>query len=107
MAPALELRETAGGDAMDMSQVRQCSMESCAYNANRVCHTLAITVGAHAECNTYVHGSISGGFKEAMGGVGSCLAAECKFNERLECQAPDIEVSSHGIHADCETFEKK
>ncbi len=92
---------------MDMTQISKCVMESCAYNTDGLCHTLAITVGPHAECNTYVHASSKGGFEEANGGIGACLASECKFNDRLECGAPNIDVSSHDKHADCETFEKR
>ncbi len=92
---------------MDMTQISTCNAQSCAYNMNGLCHTLAITVGPHAECNTYVHASSRGGFDDANGGIGSCLASECKFNERLECGAPRINVASHDKHADCETFLKR
>ncbi len=92
---------------MEMTQISNCDMESCTYNTGGLCHTLAIAVGPHAECNTYTHGSSKGGFNNANGGIGSCLAADCRFNERLECRAPEIDVSSHEIHADCETFEEQ
>jgi len=92
---------------MEMIGITRCDMESCAYNMAQACHTLAITVGPHAECNTYVHASARGGFDEASGGIGSCLASECKFNDRLECSAPNVDVSSHDKHADCETFQKR
>jgi hypothetical protein len=82
-------------------------MENCAYNMDGLCHTLAITVGPHAECNTYVHASSRGGFSEVIGGIGACLAADCRFNDRLECSVPEIHVSSHDKHADCEAFEKR
>jgi len=85
---------------MEMTQIGNCNMD-------RLCHTLAITVGPHALCDTYIHGSSKGGFSDANGGIGSCLAADCKFNEQLECRAPEIDVSSHDKHADCETFELK
>ena len=92
---------------MDMACISKCNMESCAYNMDGLCHTLAITVGPHAECNTYVHASSRGGFSEVSGGIGACLAADCKFNDRLECSAPEIDVSSHDKHADCDAFEKR
>jgi hypothetical protein len=47
---------------MGMAQVGKCEMGSYAYNMDGLCHTLAITVRPHAECNTYVHGSSKGGF---------------------------------------------
>jgi hypothetical protein len=64
-------------------------------------------VGPHAECNTYVHHTSRGGFLEVSGGIGACLAASCRFNDHLECRAPDVKVASNDKHADCTTFEKK
>jgi hypothetical protein len=82
-------------------------MSNCAYNKNIACHTLGITVGPHAECNTFVHASARAGFKEVKGGVGACQTAECAFNNSLECAAPDVNVSGHEKHADCTTFRAK
>lgn len=90
---------------MDITQILKCYMSNCVYNMSDLCHTLGINVGAHAECNTYNHGSGKGGFQEANGGIGACLAADCKFNEQLECRASSINVASHDRHADCETFQ--
>lgn len=92
---------------MDISQIAKCDMSSCAYNTSGLCRTLAITVGPHAECHTYNHGSSKGGFKETKGGIGACLASDCKFNDRLECAAPNVNVASHDRHADCETFQPR
>jgi hypothetical protein len=69
------------------------------------CHTLGISVGPHAECNTYLHASNRGGYPEVKGGVGSCAASSCKFNNKLECQAPRIDVNIDDKHADCQTFQ--
>ena len=90
---------------MDMTQIFKCNMSTCAYNTNNACHTLGINVGPHAECNTYTHGSSKGGFKEVRGAIGACLTSDCKFNDRLECQAPNIKVANHDRHADCDTFQ--
>ncbi len=60
---------------MEMSKILACGMSNCAYNQDHVCHTLAITVGPHAECNTFSHASPKGGFEEVNGGVGACLAS--------------------------------
>ena len=49
---------------MNMVAISNCNMSSCAYNKDACCHTLGITVGPHAECNTYVHASSRGGFSE-------------------------------------------
>lgn len=92
---------------MEMSSVRSCNVSTCAYNKKSICHTMGITVGDHAECNTYNHGSRRGGFSEVKGAVGACLASDCTFNDQLECKAPHIEVGGHSEHADCDTFASK
>ncbi len=90
---------------MEMTQIQACNMSACAYNMNDVCHTPGINVGPHAECSTYTHGSSRGGFREINGGIGACLASNCKFNNQLECNASNIDVTIHDRHADCETFQ--
>lgn len=92
---------------MKMTEISKCSMSVCAYNKEGSCHTLGITVGPHAECNTYVHHSTRGGFPEVKGGIGACLASSCKFNDKLECQAAEVSVNTDDKHADCATFETK
>lgn len=92
---------------MEMSQITTCNMSSCVYNKEKRCHTPGITVGPHAECNTFNHASAGGGFNEVNGGVGACLAAGCKFNDRLECKAPNIDVTNHDRHPDCMTFQAR
>ena len=91
---------------MKMSPVQTCKMSNCAYNRKNECTTMAINIGAHSECNTYIHGSARGGFPDARGGIGACLAAECRHNNNLECAAPGITVDNHYRHADCCTFEE-
>jgi hypothetical protein len=90
---------------MEMSKIRGCSMFTCAYNRDDMCHTAGITVGPHAECFTYVHASPLAGFPELKGIIGACQASNCKFNKNLECQAPAVDVAEHDRHADCDTFE--
>jgi hypothetical protein len=92
---------------MDMTVISECSMSNCAYNKEGSCHTLGITVGPHAECNTYVHHSTRGGFPGVQGGIGACLASSCQFNDKLECKADEVDVTSDDKHADCATFKKK
>lgn len=92
---------------MEMSSISKCNMSVCVYNQKGLCHTPGITVGPHAECNTYSYGSSKGGFTDMKGAIGACAASECKYNEMLECRAPNIDVSSHSTHADCKTFEPK
>lgn len=92
---------------MDMIQIRNCDVSVCVYNKQNMCRTFGITIGSHAECNTYTHGSRSGGFEGVRGGVGACLAADCQFNDQLECKASSINVEGHSVHADCVTFQKR
>ena len=92
---------------MNMTAISKCNMSTCAYNKDGACHTLGITVGPHAECNTYVHASSRGGFPDIKGGIGACTASNCKFNEKLECQAAQVDVAVDAKHADCKTFQMK
>jgi len=90
---------------MDMTKISNCNMSACAYNKEGKCHTIGITVGLHTECNTYVHGSVTGGFSEIQGGIGSCLASNCQFNDNLECRAAGVTIAiDEEKHADCKTF---
>ncbi|HXY73697.1 MAG TPA: DUF1540 domain-containing protein [Dehalococcoidales bacterium] len=89
---------------MNMVSISKCNMSTCAYNMSGTCHTPGITVGPHAECNTYVHASSRGGFPEVQGGVGACMASSCTFNDKLECKAQKIDVAVDEKHADCKTF---
>jgi len=88
----------------EMTSIAKCNMSVCMYNQKGMCHTPGITVGPHAECNTYNYAKSKGGFDEVSGAIGACAAADCKFNEQFECRAPNIDVSSHSVHADCKTF---
>jgi hypothetical protein len=92
---------------MNMVAISNCNMSSCAYNKDNYCHTLGITIGPHAECNTYVHASSRGGFPEITGGIGACIASSCKFNSKLECHAPQVDIAVDDKHADCQTFQKR
>ncbi len=92
---------------MEMVSIKSCGVNNCAYNREKGCRTLAITVGPHGECNTFIHASPRAGFPEVKGGIGACQAASCRFNESLECRAPSIDVSSDERHADCATYDPK
>ena len=91
---------------MNRTGVSKCTMSTCAYNKGDGCHTPGVTIGPHAECNTYVHASRRGGFPEVKAGVGACTASSCKFNSKLECKAPKVDIAVDDKHADCQTFEK-
>ncbi len=90
-----------------MSQVKKCNVATCSYNRENICHTIGIMVGPHAECSSFNHGSRKCGFNDVKGGVGSCLASDCRYNDALECRAPNIDVDNHSEHADCKTFQER
>ena len=93
---------------MEISDIDSCDMTSCSYNMRNQCHTFAISVGPHAECDTfYYRAEDQGGFEETTGKIGACVASNCKFNEQLECKAGNIDVGSHKAHADCRTYEPR
>jgi hypothetical protein len=91
---------------MEMPVVTECAVDACAYNRDRACHALAITVGdmRHAHCDTYLAAPIRGGDPAATGYVGACKMADCTHNEALECRAPGIAVGSGKNGADCLTY---
>ena len=69
---------------------------------------MAITVGdSHPTCDTFTNSSQKAGVQEIMGGVGACKVDSCKFNQSLECSAPEIQVSIHQDHACCKTFSER
>lgn len=91
---------------MEMPAVNECAADSCAYNRDRNCHALAITVGdpASAHCDTFLTASVQGGAPSAAGQVGACKMADCRHNVNLECQAAGIAVGMRHGEADCLTY---
>lgn len=85
--------------------VNGCSVQRCGYNADGGCHARAITVGdgVHPKCDTYVEVTEHTSAR-SKAGVGACKVSGCRHNRDLECEAPFIQVTSHGDHADCSTF---
>ena len=93
---------------MEMVKIVDCSVTECAYNSNKECHTLAITVGSNCPmCETYTSAKSKGGMDDVTGGVGACRMSDFRYNNMLECNASGIHVSKHSGHADCDTFEVK
>lgn len=94
--------------AMKMPKVMECEVENCAYNANKGCHALAITVGdpeGEPSCDTFFTAEKPGGVKDMTAGVGACKLGECKFNKDFECSADSITVGWQRGQADCMTYE--
>ncbi|KJS00483.1 MAG: hypothetical protein VR65_13075 [Desulfobulbaceae bacterium BRH_c16a] len=95
---------------MEMPKVTACEVSQCAYNANKACHAMAITIGDisnRPKCDTFFQTSIHGGVKETTAGVGACKISECNYNEELECSAANIKVGMKSGTAECLTFTKR
>jgi hypothetical protein len=92
----------------DMSKIQACDVTECAYNIERNCHAIAITVGntEAARCDTFYRHK-KGGVKGLTGGVGACKMSDCKFNTDLECYADAIKVATNGGEAVCKTFARR
>lgn len=90
----------------DMPRIQICDVTDCAYNNDKNCHAIAITVGnsQSARCDTFYRHN-KGGIKELNGGVGACKMDLCRFNTDLECFADQgIKVSYESGNAACATF---
>jgi hypothetical protein len=93
---------------MDMPKVERCRATECSYNADEMCHALAITVGDmadHPKCDTYTDFATKGGDPSTIGAVGACKVTDCRYNESLTCTAASIHVGRAQDEADCLTFE--
>lgn len=89
---------------MKMPEVKMCDATECFYNQAERCHANAITVGSPCpRCDAFVE-SAQHAAPADIGLVGACHENDCKFNTELSCQAPGIQVSHHGEHADCKTY---
>lgn len=90
---------------MKMPMIIACTITECAYNMEKRCHALAITVGGSTPiCDTFLKRAGKGGDQDSIGGVGACKVTSCKFNLKLECSASGISVSMHSGQAECATF---
>jgi hypothetical protein len=95
---------------MKMPKVMGCSVDSCAYNTEKSCHAMAITVGEPAGdpcCDTFFAAEKHGGVMDMTAGVGACKLANCKFNKDYECSAASISVGMQQGQPDCMTFEAR
>lgn len=95
---------------MKMPSVRECDATDCAYNDDRICHALAITIGGPTGipyCDTYTSNMEKGGDADVSGGVGACKVSTCEYNERLVCTAENIDVGFKDNKVACLTFEPR
>lgn len=88
-------------------RIKECTISSCSYNNESMCHAMAITVGGpEPNCDTFADLRTKGGVEET-GEVGACKVMGCGYNSMLECMAPGIKVGMHESHADCLTFKSR
>lgn len=92
-----------------MPKVKKCEVNDCAYNEDKCCHAIAITIGDSENpiCDTFCKSSMKGGEIELVAGVGACKVSSCKYNNNLECGAPSISVGYKKREPDCLTFHSR
>jgi hypothetical protein len=91
--------------AIKMSVVAECAIAECAYNSNKACHAIAITIGDGDRplCDTFFISPKHGGIKETAG-VGACKVSVCRHNTDFECGAASIRVGHEENYGKCMTF---
>ncbi len=88
-----------------MPSVSACAIGECAYNINKSCHAVAITIGdgVHPLCDTYFSSMTNAASKETAG-VGACKVSICRYNKTFKCGATDIQIGKLSNQAACLTF---
>jgi hypothetical protein len=88
-----------------MPCVSECGVIECAYNSNKVCHAIAITIGDgdRPMCDTFMVASKHGGTRETAG-VGACKVAVCAHNTDFECCAESVVIGRAANRGKCVTF---
>jgi hypothetical protein len=90
---------------MNMPKVTECMMADCAYNADRCCHALAITVGGPEPlCDTFTEANFKGGDEGCTGCVGACKVECCRHNVSLECRAEEVRFEPASDRPRCMTY---
>ena len=89
-----------------MPEVTECLMENCAYNDEKQCRAIAITVGGGdcPLCDTAFASDKKGGVLTNTGAVGACKVADCMFNDMFQCTASGVRITMHEQHAECGTY---
>jgi hypothetical protein len=88
-----------------MPKVIECMMAECAYNGDRCCHALAITVGGPEPlCDTFMPAKSKGGDGGCTGCVGACKVTDCRYNKSLECTAEGVQIEPASAYPKCVTF---
>ena len=92
-----------------MSEVKECTVQSCGFNKNSGCHARAISIGDNDTlgCNTFFTVPIPASHAKSTGrtsGVGACKVADCKYNDDYECVANEVIVALNNSKANCQTY---
>ena len=91
---------------MEKAKVTECEVTDCAYNMDKTCHAMAITIGdtVKPRCDTFCMSSKKGGEEGYVASVGACKVSVCAYNIALECNSPAICVGYQEGEPDCLTF---
>lgn len=90
---------------MGSGSVVTCTVDECAYNAQKACTASDIEVAQdHPMCETFTKSEASKPKSENGSHVAGCASTDCKFNEQKKCEAPGITVTHHADHADCGSY---
>lgn len=92
----------------EMTEVSRCEVTHCAYNMDKNCHALGITVGDinDHKCDTMCRAS-QHARRSGLAGIGACKVANCIHNVDLECQADEVSVGVRLGQAECLTYAEK
>jgi len=93
---------------MTATIVNSCTATECAYNTEKKCRAMAITVGDMnaAICDTYTPRDEKGGTKMTVANVGACKVADCKHNEHLYCTAATVSIGIKNGKVSCQSYAK-
>jgi hypothetical protein len=91
-----------------LPKITFCEMEECAYNNDKRCRAIAVSIGGpEPECITIEKKSKEGGIDTINGGVGACKTRDCMFNKGLICIAKNIEIVKRGSRGYCTSYRLK
>jgi hypothetical protein len=88
---------------MNATKVTTCEATGCAFNHDKACHALAITVGAPgaATCDTYAPMATKGGLQMTVANVGACKMSDCRHNKNLMCSAASVKIGINNGEVTC------
>lgn len=94
---------------MEMPKVSRCDVLECAYNMDKECHAMAVTIGdiVHPKCDTLCMAVNEDLDVNCFAGVGACKTIACSYNHGFECMASEISVGYNSDEVDCMTFRQR